>query len=282
MPTAPFVESVFHPSDFSEASHAAFAHALAFTLYRQGALKIVHVVQGERAIDTWTDSPRVRRTLERWGVLEPGSPRSAVPERLSLAISKINVRSADPLGTIIQELDRTPTDLIVLSTEGRGGMPRWMGRSLAEEVARHSKTMTLFVPSEARPFVSAEDGSITLKRILLPVDHRPDAGEAIIRATRLAVMSHEDSVEVVLLRVGDEADWPALDLPELETCRFTKLHRPGPVVDQIAAAAEELGVDLIVMATEGRRGIFGALKGSVTEQVLRRAECPLLAVPATR
>ena len=155
MPSAPFVDSVFHPSDFSEASHAAFAHALAITLYRQGELKIVHVVQGDQAIDTWSDSPRVRRTLERWGLLEPGSPRSAVPKKLSVGISKVNIRSADPLGTILQELERSPSDLIVLSTEGRGGMPRWMGRSLAEEVARHSKNMTLFVPTEARPFVSA-------------------------------------------------------------------------------------------------------------------------------
>ena len=34
------------------------------------------------------------------------------------------------------------------------------------------------------------------------------------------------------------------------------------------------------MATEGRKGIFGMLRGSVTEQVLRGAACPLLAVPA--
>jgi nucleotide-binding universal stress UspA family protein len=33
------------------------------------------------------------------------------------------------------------------------------------------------------------------------------------------------------------------------------------------------------MPTRGREGILDALRGSVTEQVLRRAECPLLAVP---
>jgi nucleotide-binding universal stress UspA family protein len=34
------------------------------------------------------------------------------------------------------------------------------------------------------------------------------------------------------------------------------------------------------MATEGHEGILDALRGSVTEQVVRRAPCPVLAVPA--
>jgi nucleotide-binding universal stress UspA family protein len=39
-------------------------------------------------------------------------------------------------------------------------------------------------------------------------------------------------------------------------------------------------VDLIIMATEGRRGIVDALRGSVTDRVVRGAPCPVLAVPA--
>jgi nucleotide-binding universal stress UspA family protein len=33
------------------------------------------------------------------------------------------------------------------------------------------------------------------------------------------------------------------------------------------------------MATQGHHGVLDALRGSVTERVLRRAPCPLLAVP---
>ena len=48
------------------------------------------------------------------------------------------------------------------------------------------------------------------------------------------------------------------------------------IVDK--AAAE--GVDIIVMSTHGRTGLAHMLIGSVTERVLRRAPCPILAVPA--
>jgi nucleotide-binding universal stress UspA family protein len=38
--------------------------------------------------------------------------------------------------------------------------------------------------------------------------------------------------------------------------------------------------DLIVMATQGHRDFLDALRGSITERVLRGAHCPVLAVPA--
>jgi nucleotide-binding universal stress UspA family protein len=44
-----------------------------------------------------------------------------------------------------------------------------------------------------------------------------------------------------------------------------------------AAVAE--AADLIVMSTHGRTGFAHMLIGSVTERVLRRAPCPVLAVP---
>ena len=111
-------------------------------------------------------------------------------------------------------------------------------------------------------------------------DLSPDksAGDAITYAARAAVMSHETPVELTLLHVGSSPDWPSLPLPDLETCSWHRLHRQGNTVDQIVEAS--LASDLVVMATEGSSGIMDALRGSVTEQVLRRATCPVLAVPA--
>jgi nucleotide-binding universal stress UspA family protein len=52
----------------------------------------------------------------------------------------------------------------------------------------------------------------------------------------------------------------------------------GSVTDLILSLAEARAVNLIVMGTHGLRGIDRLMLGSVTERVLRRARCPVLAV----
>ncbi|MFO0675858.1 MAG: universal stress protein [Polyangiaceae bacterium] len=46
----------------------------------------------------------------------------------------------------------------------------------------------------------------------------------------------------------------------------------------IHEVAAEIGADLIVMGTHGRRGIARALLGSVAENVVRMADRPVLTV----
>lgn len=52
--------------------------------------------------------------------------------------------------------------------------------------------------------------------------------------------------------------------------------------ERIVEKAEAESVDMIVMSTHGRTGIAHALLGSVTEQVVRRAPCPVLSVRPLR
>jgi nucleotide-binding universal stress UspA family protein len=56
----------------------------------------------------------------------------------------------------------------------------------------------------------------------------------------------------------------------------------GTPYKRIVEKAQEDGTDMIVMSTHGRTGLAHMLIGSVTERVLRRAPCPMLAVPAPR
>ncbi len=52
----------------------------------------------------------------------------------------------------------------------------------------------------------------------------------------------------------------------------------GDAYESIVKKAEEEGVDMIIMSTHGRTGVSHMLIGSVTEQVVRRASCPVLSV----
>lgn len=52
----------------------------------------------------------------------------------------------------------------------------------------------------------------------------------------------------------------------------------GNAAEKILEVAEEIQAGLIVMATHGRTGLGRVLLGSIAEQVLRRAACPVLTV----
>jgi nucleotide-binding universal stress UspA family protein len=56
------------------------------------------------------------------------------------------------------------------------------------------------------------------------------------------------------------------------------VERSDDPAEAIVRYARTNTIDLIVVGTHGRRGIAHALKGSVAEQVTRRAPCPVLTV----
>jgi nucleotide-binding universal stress UspA family protein len=63
------------------------------------------------------------------------------------------------------------------------------------------------------------------------------------------------------------------DIPEAEV-----LLRTGQAWEEILAAAKQIGADLIVVGTHGRRGLDHVLMGSVAEKVVRMARVPVLTV----
>ena len=54
--------------------------------------------------------------------------------------------------------------------------------------------------------------------------------------------------------------------------------RDGIPADTIPSTAIEIGADLIVMGTHGRKGAQHLLLGSIAERVVRSASCPVLTV----
>jgi nucleotide-binding universal stress UspA family protein len=279
--SVPFIESVVHATDFSPANERAFAHALAIAAIRRARFTILHV--GTERDASWQRFPRVRAVLERWGLLAPGSSQADVAEKLGVRVTKTSIASRFPALAIANFLADAPADLLVISTEGRDGAARWLHGSVAEAMARWSRTMTLFVPKAVdRSIVSPTDGHLTLNNILIPVDRTPDASAAVQFATRAAAIIGDGHVTITLLYVGNEFDMPRLRTEDGDGWSFARLCRNGDPIAEIAAAAEAVRAELIVMPTAGRSGVFEALKGSTTERVLRRARCPLLAVPAAR
>ena len=269
---------IFHPTDFSAADQAAFAHALKLTCLVQGELTMMHVdpTVGRQAFE---DFPRIRPLLARWGVLPEGSSKDDVA-MLGVQIKRVRTVSDDTPGAILQHLTTHPTELLVLSTHQREGLARLTHRSVAEPVARGTHAKTLFVPAGVERFVSAETGRTNLTKVLIPVAYKPHPQPAIDLAVELASILGSKEVLFELVRLKQDADFPTFTLPEREGWSWNTIVAKGDPVEWILAAGADFDVDLIVMMTEGHTSLIDLIRGSTTERVVRGTGCPLLAIPA--
>lgn len=68
--------------------------------------------------------------------------------------------------------------------------------------------------------------------------------------------------------------------PDAEEIACSYVVENGLPAERIVAYANSNNVDLIVIGTHGRTGLRRLLMGSVAEAVVRRAECPVLAIKA--
>jgi nucleotide-binding universal stress UspA family protein len=151
----------------------------------------------------------------------------------------------------------------------------------------------------------AEDGT-SYHRILWPTDLSPLAKTALPHVLGLA--SHAGA-EVVLLHVLPSAAMYVVP-PKMGTvlmrlqrearaaaqAQLRRLERQlqapgihahavlamGVPFQQIVLAAKRLRCDLIVLATHGQTGLAHAVLGSVAENVVRHAPCPVLTVRPER
>jgi len=90
------------------------------------------------------------------------------------------------------------------------------------------------------------------------------------------------SEETLLSDFEEEHAWALEQFRRLEADNEglgleSRLER-GAVTPLILQAAEEINADLIVMGTHGRTGLSRLLLGSVAEQVMRGALCPVVTV----
>lgn len=274
---APIIESILHPSDLSEASQVAFAHALKAALVAKARLTMLHVSPRPGGT-SWEDFPGVQDTLERWEARPRGGLRTGAAPG-GIAVTKIVARHRDPVEAVLRHLRSHPADLIVLATSQQRGRMRWLRKSTAAPVARRSGQMTLFVPAGLDGFVSLANGAVSLRRVLIPMAMQPRAQPAVDAAARLVRRLQCGAGEFTLLHVGTASTTPALRRPAVPGWTWTAATGKGDVVARILRMARETKADLIVMSTDGRNGFLDALRGSHSERVLRGAPCPLLTIP---
>jgi nucleotide-binding universal stress UspA family protein len=147
---------------------------------------------------------------------------------------------------------------------------------------------------------TTESGGVQVRRILVPIDFSEHSAGALRYSERVAEAfgAQVTILNVIplnegLLRLGAN-QLKVLDEQMQENQRrhlvnFVRssgvaapedyMVRMGSPVEQILAAARDLEVDVIVIATRGLTGFEHALIGSTAEAVVRRAHCPVWIVP---
>jgi nucleotide-binding universal stress UspA family protein len=143
-----------------------------------------------------------------------------------------------------------------------------------------------------------------IKKILVAIDESPASRSALTYAVYIAqaCKAHvelvhvsrpepDNSREVMVVGEGTRpvlTDWvgkPKASLSDL----FAELEEKGRVqldahlfqadISQAILTAA-VGYDLLVLGTHGRTGVAHAVKGSIAENVVRRAQCPVITVHA--
>jgi len=294
------IRKVLCPVDFSETSHDALEHAVAIARWYDSEI-IALYVRATPMVDTATlftmtaalpnlsepeDRAAAEEHLRAW--LEPRRPD--VPTRTVVAEGSV-------AATILETAKSRGVDLIVMGTHGSSGFERLVLGSVTEKVLRKATCPVLTVPPASYSTVK-----LPYTRVLCPLDFSESSKAALGFAFSLG---KESDAAVTLLHVVDTPDSEHLtqrfdwsqyqkavgekvssQLNQLVPDEVRLWCRPsvqvafGKPYREILSVAATEKADLIVIGVRGRNPIELAIFGSTTNQVVRRATCPVLTLAA--
>ncbi len=190
----------------------------------------------------------------------------------------------DPASEILAHARSGRSALIAMSTHGRTGVRRLLMGSVTEKVLRHSPIPLLACRPGSRMegwnHVVALDGSARAEAVLedvVPFARLVGARLHLlhVRPRRLSAgllpgtrSGSGDDIAVYLKHIM--ANLSALGLT------VCALVRKGDPATEILRYAKEVRAGIVALASHGRTGLGRVLLGSVAEDVLRKASCPVL------
>lgn len=274
------------PTDFSVFSARALEHAIALAAWYGAALTVLHVLPD-------TVVPASGLAYMASPMLMDPALREAIRADLSSLVAPARgmglhadgeLREGKPEAEVVRAAQDLHADLVVMGTHGRSGFQRWVLGSVTETVLRRAPCPVLTVPAPA----PGRPGPMLFKRILCATDFSPASEAAVTFATSLAEEADACLLLVhVLDRPGDGHDFQcaararlrrALPPEAREYCLPEEIVMCGKAAPEILRLAAEREAGLIVMGVHGRSPLDLMAFGSVTQQVVREAVCPVLTV----
>src|SRR4029453_13868776 len=114
------IRSIVHPTDFSDLSAAAFAHALRIALAARSKLHLLHGSHYDVAETLAFRHPHPR--LAHGGRSEEDDPPWMIASKLGIEVENIRIKLQEPTQAIVDFLSEHGSDLVVIGTHGHNGV----------------------------------------------------------------------------------------------------------------------------------------------------------------
>lgn len=260
------------PLDGTESVDAIFLYATSLTPRGDTDLTLLHVVPVGQIQPT-------DKTAAHIGAIHDALTQDGWSVRRE-------IRMGDPVDEIVKFTLLNPATLLLMSTHGRTGLERIRAGSVTEQVVRQSRC-PVFILHNAAAEPAGKRNTDLFRRILVPLDGT-EASAAILSCVESFAQAHDS--EVILFHdemEGAEAEGDRATIKAALQEHSVRLANAGLKVSldmstyrrpirEILNRIDELNIDLVAMASHGTSRIRRALEESVTAEVIRHANCPLL------
>lgn len=248
----------------------------------QTGLKLLHVIKLPSDDEGLPPDTRYARMMRTSALLELG--RLARLAKDAGVEAEPIVDFGVPDDCILRHLRQEPVKLLVMGTEGRTGWDRLRLGSTALTLVRRADCPVLAVHGGVAGDVVRQTARVKLNRIVLGTDFSVCAQQAQRVAARLAQLANIMVLVVHAHSMEGDGQHGRRRLDRLiqalrdQGVRAEGICRVGHPVETIVEEAGRWEADIVVVGTQGRRGVSRLMLGSVAEGVLRRAGCPVLVV----
>ena len=294
------------PLDGSKTAEKVLPYARHLARKFKTAVELLAVIDiAEMASHMAAEKARHLDTLIEDGVRSSDTYLRKVANSFDATAVKCTVEKGLAQDTIIEKGEAEPGTLITMATHGRSGLNRFLLGSIAEKVLRGTANPLLIVRATEPAQAEGEAG---FKKMIVPLDGSELAETVLPTVTELAktiglevtlfrtyhipynayagddgfyAVKYDDLIGSVRDEANEYLDKKVAELKKLGVEKVTAASKEGFAGDEIIALGKKTPAGLIAMCSHGRSGVKRFVLGSVTENVVRHTNNPVLIVRAS-
>jgi nucleotide-binding universal stress UspA family protein len=292
-------QSILVPLDGSQLAEVVLPHAAALAKVLDAKITFVRVIEPPSDIQSQPINPLSWQISKR----EANSYLEEITGRFKqLNVSvQTSILEGNPASQIVEYVEDSDIDLILLSSHGKSGLTRWNISSVTRKIIQNAKRSTMIV----RAYETRENGiaDFHYQRLLVPLDGSVRAEYVLPMANSIA---RNQGAELLLVHVVYKPEMPRrkplsdedirliddfiernrqeasnyleqIECQEQVECQ-TRLIISDNVEDSLHNLVDNENIDLMVMSAHGYSGNRKHPFGNITTHFIEYGSVPLLII----